>query len=171
MDPVQHRELSALRRYQGRDRSYDLINRFLRRELDPASLTEQQQLMVDEVVTALDSLMRRWRTPEPLRVYRGLRRRDLDAIQPGANPARSFVSTTIDRDVAIREFTEPAGASGPSLMHIDVPVGVPAIWVPPLGDPILADQGELILDRRIRIAAGQRRDEDGMLVVDCEVLP
>lgn len=48
-------ELSALRRYQGRDRSYELINRFLRRELDPASLTEQQLLMVDEVVTALDS--------------------------------------------------------------------------------------------------------------------
>lgn len=96
-------ELRALRRYQGSDRAYELINRFLRRELEPGSFDEDELLIVDETVTALDSLMRQWRTPEPLRVYRGLRRRDVDALDPGASPSRSSISTTIDRDVAMRE--------------------------------------------------------------------
>ena len=55
-------------------------------------------------------------------------------------------------------------------MEIEVPVGAPAIWVPPLGDPALAYQQELILDRRARVHVGDRHVDGGTLVVNCEVL-
>jgi hypothetical protein len=163
-------ERSALRRYQARDRTYELINRLLRFEVDPESFDLAQLEMVDETVSALDALARRWQTPEALRVYRGLRRRDIDVLGRGVQPARSFLSTTLDRDIALAEFTVPPGASGPALMEIEVPAGTPAIWVPPVGDPILAYQQELILDRRVRVRTGERREEGDTLVVDCEVL-
>jgi len=57
---------------------------------------------------------------------------------------RSFLSTTIFRDVAVAEFTLPPGSDGPAILEIDVPAGTPAVWVPPLGDPALAYQGELL---------------------------
>lgn len=84
---------------------------------------------------------------------------------------RSFLSTTIVRDVAVSEFTIPPGRGGPALLEIDVPVGTPAIWVPPLGDPMLAYQGELLLPRRLPLSVRASRDEAGILVVDCEVQP
>lgn len=163
-------ELRALHRYQSRDRAYELINGLLRRKLDPETIGLEQLELINETVTALNALVRRWRVPEALRVFRGLRRRDVEALDPGANPVRSFVSTTLDRDVAVREFMVPPGPTGPAMMEIDVPAGVPAIWVPPFGVASLAYQHELILDRRVRIVTGRRRTEGDTLVVDCEVL-
>lgn len=61
------------------------------------------------------------------------------------------------RHRAVREFTVPPGRTGPAIMEIDVPAGVPAIWVPPFSLESLPYQRELILDRRIRIATGRRR--------------
>lgn len=79
------------------------------------------------------------------------------------------MSTSLDREVAVDEFTVPPGESGAALLELEVPAGVHAIWAPPLGDPALAYQAELILDRGVRIIPRQQRTEAGILVVDCEV--
>lgn len=161
-------ELGALRRFQGLDRTYELVNRVLRRERELGDLSDAEAEVVVEISAGLNALVRRWATPEPMRVYRGLRRSDAVDLT-SSEVSRSFLSTSVARDVAITEFTAPPGSGGPALLELDVPAGTDAIWVPPLGDPSLAYQGELILDRGIRIIARRSRTVADILVVDCEV--
>lgn len=165
-------EVSALRRYQAMDRTYELVNRLLRSEPGADELSDEQDAAVRDIVRHLNRTLNRWRTSEPIRAYRGLRSRvGLDAVADVPLVTRSFLSTTIVRDVAVGEFTIPPGPGGPALLEIDVPVGTPAIWVPPLGDPTLAYQGELLLPRRLPLIVRASRDEAGILVIDCEVQP
>lgn len=161
-------ELGALRRFQGLDRTYELVNQVLRRERGLDQLSDAEAEAVQEIITGLDALVRRWATPEPMRVYRGLRR--ADAVDLSASEvSRSFLSTSIARDVAINEFTAPPGGGGPALLELDIPAGADSIWVPPLGDQSLAYQGELILNPGIRIIPHRSRTVAGILIVDCEV--
>lgn len=165
-------EISALRRYQAMDRTYELVNRLLRGESGAAELDDEQDAAVRDIVRHLNRTLNRWRTPEPIRAYRGLRSRvGLDTVADVPLVTRSFLSTTIVRDVAVREFTIPPGPGGPALLEIDVPAGTPAIWVAPLGDPTLAYQGELLPPRRLPLSVRASRDDAGILVVDCEVQP
>lgn len=165
-------EVSALRRYQAMDRTYELVNRLLRGEPGADELSDEQDAAVRDIVRHLNRTLNRWRTPEPIRAYRGLRSRvGFDTVADVPLVTRSFLSTTIVRDVALSEFTIPPGPGGPALLEIDVPAGTPAVWVPPLGDPALAYQGELLLPRRLPLMVRTSRDEPGILVVDCEVQP
>ena len=165
-------EISALRRYQARDRTYELVNRLLRGDPGADELSDEQDAAVRDIVRRLNQLLNRWRTPEPIRAYRGLRSRvGLDIVGDVPLVTRSFLSTTIVRGVAVSEFTVPPGPGGPAILEIDVPAGTPAVWVPPLGDPALAYQGELLLPRRLPLMVRASRDEAGILVVDCEVQP
>jgi len=161
-------ELQALHAYQSLDRGYELVNRVLRREVDVGALAPDEANTVEVIVEGLTALVRRWSSPEPVRAYRGLRSRDAIDLT-SLYIAETFVSTSLDREVAVDEFTVPPGESGAALLELEVPAGVPAIWVPPLGDPALAYQAELILDRGVRIIPRQQRTEAGILVVDCEV--
>ncbi len=162
-------ELAALRRYQALDRTYRLVNQVLRGERDPEGLSDDELARVRTLVRDLDELVARWRTPEPIRVYRGLRSRAGFDIDEGPVVSSSFLSTTVSRDVAVEEFTNPPGPEGPALLQVDVPAGTPAVWVPPLGDPDLVYQGELLLGREVRLIVRDSRDAAGILVVDCEV--
>lgn len=165
-------DVAALRRYQATDRTYELVNRLLRGEPGADELSDVQDAAVRNIVRSLNQLVNRWRTPEPFRVYRGLRSRvGLDIGVDVPLVTRSFLSTTIVRDVAVSEFTVPPGVGGPALLMIDVPAGTPAIWVPPLGDPALAYQGELLLPRGLPLLVRASRDEASILMVDCEVQP
>ena len=127
-----------------------------------------QTVEVRDIVAGLTRLLQRWRTSEPLRVYRGMRNR---AGFPPDPPIviRGFLSTTIHRRIALDEFTVPAGGGGAALLEIHVPVGKPAVWVPPLGDPGLAYQGELLLPRDLGLVVGSEHEDAGILVYDCEV--
>lgn len=166
-------EVDAVRRYQAPDRFYVVVNRVLRGD---RSIAGEEARVAAKVINGLDAVVKRWVTPEPLRVFRGVR----NAAQvfgtvpprPGTQLVpRGFVSTSIYRDVAVSEFTVPAAAGRGALLEIDVPVGTPAIWVPPLGVPELARQGELVLNRGIRLSLGDCRAEGGIVVVTCEVVP
>jgi hypothetical protein len=85
-------ELGALRRFQGLDRTYELVNQVLRRERGLDELADAKAEVVLEITAGLNALVRRWATPEPMRVYRGLRRGD--AVHLNASEvSRSFLST------------------------------------------------------------------------------
>jgi len=168
-------EATAIIRYQARDRTYELVAAVLRNPRAAEELTEEQADLVDTIVRVLSSATRRWRVPEPLRVYRG--QRSLErvfgaearvgrTIQPA-----TFLSTTISRDVAAEEFATPPGPGGPALLEMDVPAGAPGLWVPPIGDPVFAYQGELLLPRRTQVLVRGERYEAGIIILDCEVLP
>jgi len=161
-------ETQALVAYQSLDRGYELVNQVLRREVALGELDPAEANTVEAVVEGLTRLVRRWSVPEPARAYRGLRSRDAIDLA-SLYVAEAFVSTSLEREVAIEEFTLPPGESGAALLELEVPAGVAAIWAPPLGDPALAYQAELILDRGVRIIPRPQRTEAGILVVDCEV--
>lgn len=171
-------ELDALRRYQALDRTYALVNELLRGERRQDMLTEDEIEAVRAILTGLDRLLERWSTPEPLLPYRGQRSLtrafDLaEAERPKVGAmieSTAFLSTTIYREVALDEFTTPAGTGGPALIEIEVPAGSPALWVPPLGDPALAYQGELLLPRGVSVRVRGHRVDAGILVIDCEVV-
>lgn len=113
--------------------------------------------------------------PEPIRLYRG--QRSINRVFGTETrierilEAESFLSTTIYRAVALEEFTSPPGPGGPVLLEIEVAAGTPGLWLPPAGEPTLAYQGELLLPRRTRIVVRGERQDAGILIVDCEVLP
>ncbi len=171
-------ELDSVRRYQGLDRAYEVVNELLRGERSQDGLTDDEIEIVQTILTGLDRLLERWSTPEPIRAYRGqrslVRAFDLaEGDRPSAGTlleSAAFLSTTIYREVAVPEFTTPPGTGGPALLEIDIPTGTSALWVPPLGDPVLAYQGELLLPRGTRLLVRGYRDEAGILVVDCEVV-
>lgn len=120
-------EVAAIRRYQGLDRSYELVASVLRGLRSPEDLTAGEAELVTMILRALPVSIARWEVPEPLRVYRGQRS---VARLLGSGPrdqrvlvANSFLSTTIFREVALEEFTKPAGPGGPALLEISVPAG------------------------------------------------
>lgn len=168
---VDDAEIVALRRYQALDRSYELVNAVLRAERHPDELSNDELVAVRALVRDLDVLLARWRTPEPVRVYRGLRSRVGFDVDESPAVSRSFLSTTVFRDVAVREFTVPPGPGGPAVLEIDVPAGTPGVWGPPLGDRALAYQGEVLLGREVRLVVRDSDFKAGILVVDCEVEP
>ena len=144
---------------------------------DPSAADElsvEHTDLIDTIVRVLTEVTRRWRVPEPVRVYRGQRSVDRifgsearvgRTIQPA-----TFLSTSISREVALQEFTVPAGVGGPALFEITLPAATPALWLPPVGDPELAYQGELVLPRQTSIFVRGERVEAGILILDCEVL-
>jgi len=168
-------EVAAIRRYQGLDRTYALVAEVLRNPGSADDLTDEQADVVDTIVRVLSAATRRWRVPVPVQVFRGQRSlarvfgaeaRVGRTIQPAM-----FLSTSISRDVAVQEFAAPPGPGGAALFEVSVPAGTRGLWLPPIGDPALAYQGELLLPRRTRLLVRDEREEAGILVLDCEVLP
>ncbi|MBS9532877.1 hypothetical protein KIH27_04655 [Mycobacterium sp. M1] len=56
-----------------------------------------------------------------------------------------FMSTTVHRDLACGEFLQPG--SDPAVLKVTARAGSYAIWVPPIGSPEHAYQGELLFTR------------------------
>ena len=132
-------EITAIRRYQARDRTYDLVSSVLRDPSVADNIAMDEERLVRTIVRVLTDATRRRRVPEPAHVYRG--QRSVDRVFGGTarvgqvlEPETSL-STSVYRDVALDEFTVPSGRGGPALFEIDVAPGTPALWVPPVGDP------------------------------------
>lgn len=142
-------EATALRRYQGLDRTYELVSAVLRGLRSPEDLTTEQADLVIDIIDLLTATAERWRIPEPIRLYRG--QRSINRVFGTETrigrilETESFLSTTIYRAVALEEFTSPPGLGGPVLLEIEVAAGTPGLWLPPAGEPTLAYQGELLL--------------------------
>jgi hypothetical protein len=173
-DALTSDEVAVIRRYQGLDRTYELVSAVVRGLRSPSALTAAEAEVVARIIDVLPVSIARWRTPEPLRVYRG-QRSVTRLFGSGSRSGRvleaeSFLSTTIFRNVALDEFASPPGPGGPALLELAVAAGTHALWLPPVGDPALAYQGELLLDQTTRVAVRGERDEAGILILDCEVV-
>lgn len=167
-------ELDGVRQYQAQDRFYEVVNGVLRGDLSLGTLDVDLGSRVVATVRGMDLLLERWRLPEAVRTYRGVR--DL-ALTFGAIPRpgerrvlAGYMSSSLHRSVALDEFTKPTTVVA-ALLTIDVPAGVPAIWVAPLGAPALADQAELVLGPSITLVVHELDDRSGTLELTCEVIP
>lgn len=161
-------EETAIWRYQQHDGTHDDLNTLLRGR--PARPSEVRRLR--PVFRGLDSVLSRAELPVDLVVYRGLR--DSDGLAPPTRPLpftvpdSGFVSTSLDRRIAIREFM----GRGPSaaLLEVTAPAGAPALWLPPIGDPEYAYESEVLFRRGTFLTFRDRRVDGRRVVFSCEVV-
>lgn len=115
----------------------------------------------------LDGLLARSALPLDVTVYRGVASlRDVVPVTlPATRVHAGYLSTTLRREIAVEEFEARRGA----LLRIGARAGLRGVWMPPLGDPRLAYEEEVTLCRGTFLTFFERRIEDGLIVVDCEV--
>lgn len=140
---------AVVRRWQGLDRFYQRIQ--------SPRVGDVRALRFRDL---LDDVVRRHTLPTEIRVWRGVRSCELSLGAPlSALPMRlgstsapnRFVSTSLDIAVAQGEFTHPPAFGGAALLRVIARSGTPALWLPPIGDPKLAYQQELLFPPDVRM--------------------
>lgn len=128
-------------RWQAKDRYYEQVQRAA--QGDPDASDDARK-----VVSVLHDLARP--LLDDVQVWRGIRSvRDSFHVGIGELCAGTthitvwFVAAAIDPNVARDEFTGPG--RDPAVLKIRAKAGTGAIWIPPIGDPDVAYQGELLL--------------------------
>ena len=161
-------EAEAIRRYQAHDGTHESLNTLLRgRSARPPEVRRLRTIL-----RGLDSILQRAELPVAVTVFKGVT--DIDLLLPPDDPLptvlaqHAYLSTTLDRRVAVREFmgSEPRAA----LLQITAPAGVPGLWLPPIGDREYAYESEVLFRRGTLLAFLDRRVDRGILMASCEVV-
>lgn len=179
-------ELHAVRIYQSDQpaplgltdaRWHDLMNQYLRDE--PLSgIGEAELRTITRVIRDLDSAIERSVLPVDVVAFRAVsgaqtvdelaeliggdveEGRDLDLL--------GFVSTSLKRDRAERFLRAPLHL----MLEMHARSGSPALWVPPLGEPALAGQCELLFGSGTQVRVqGRVESADEAITVVVEVMP
>ena len=114
--------------------------------------------------------------PEQVTVWRGVR--DVEAVFGMSNTRLEllvgteyavpmFFATSLSRRVAKDEFTAPG--VGPALLELVAQAGVPALWVPVLGEKVNAYQQELLFPPRTIVRILQISRPRGLVAVEGEI--
>jgi hypothetical protein len=167
------RQLGVVRAWQRTAREYELAQAVARGTADRGPLSPLVVEQVLEFQRGLDGAIRTARLPFDLTVYRGIRslRRTFGVDDPAdigceSREFEGYTATSVLRQVAIEEFTAPAGA----LMEVVVGAGTPALWVAGVGTVRLRRQGELLFGTRLHIRVVGYRQESGLPVLAVEVI-
>lgn len=161
-------ESDAIRRYQTDEDTHEGLNSLLRgRDARPAEVRRLRP-----VLRGLDSILARAALPVPVTVYKGVRDRR-DVLAPGVElPAsvaqHAYLSTSLDRAIAVRDFL--GDSPDAALLEIRAGAGVPALWLPPLGDRDYAYESEVLFRRGTLLTLYDQRADGGTLVLSCEVV-
>lgn len=170
-------ERAALAAYQATDRTYAAVNGLLRGTVDVDDLDEYDRTNLARIIAAVRTAIGAGSCQDDVVVWRGVRN---VAATFGVDPANAaslvgkvrvaagFLSTTLFRSIAMSEFVGPKQGA---LLRIRVPTGIKAAWLPPVGDPTLGYQGELLLEEDLQLHIQAVSDESGILIIDCEVTP
>lgn len=138
-DRITADQRDSVERWQGTDRFYEQVQRAVE---NAENVTDEAAQVTSDLFDLAQAL------PEDVQVWRGVRNvvaafgAALGDLEGRAEGIQRFVSTSIYEQVASTEFTEPGRA--PALLKVVAKAGVRAIWIPPLGKPGLAYQGELL---------------------------
>ncbi|MCG7633959.1 hypothetical protein MHN80_16740 [Gordonia McavH-238-E] len=163
-------ERAIIDTWQRDDRTYDELQKATRGESDDPYYMEKAE--------ELDALVRRHRLRRPVQAYRGVRdirkvfgvdHTDLGELGGQEVLLAGFFGTSIDRQVAIDEFTRPSLGGGPALIEVLIPVGVRALWVSLSGDERLRYQRELLLPSFVTIEVLGVDDSGGVPVIRIRV--
>lgn len=89
--------------------------------------------------------------PEDTELWRGIRsiektfgvgRANIESVAGRKWIENRFTSSTVSPEKAAPEFTHPGQT--PAIMQIIARPGTPAVWIPPLGNPVYTGQSELL---------------------------
>lgn len=183
-------ELDAVRKYQstapapltGGLKWHEYLNAYVRDDAMPVG--RRELATIARVVEQLDAAIAKSPLPFDLTAFRGLSNADSVAdlerllgrdLDEGPIDLPGFVSTSMDRARAERFFGEPVNL----MLILQVPAGVPALWVPPLGDRRLRGQRELVFGTATSIAVRETTQSvqneiasaEELVTVIAEVLP
>lgn len=160
-------ERTAIRRYQAIGRTHERLNAFLRGAPEAPGSARRLMAMRD----TLDALLRRAALPVDLVVYRGVpdlrvvvplgRRLPSTAVQHG------FLSTSLSRDVAVRDFVDGSPPGG--VLRVLAPAGTNALWLTPLADPLVAQEEEILFRQGMLLTFLRWHTGTDIREVDCEV--
>ena len=144
---------ASVERWQGRDRYYERVQ-------DAAAGDESA---TDEALRVMSHLQEMASPlPEDVHTWRGIRSVEQtfgtgvgDLRGRDAQIVRRFMSTTMFGHIARDEFTRPG--KGGALLKVTALAGAAAVWLPPIGDPQLSYQGELLFRPGFLLRIVERR--------------
>lgn len=174
MEALTQEELDALEAYQTADGVYELVNSVLRGTVQEADLDEASRSLAADVIAGVSSAVRKHTTPQEVLVWRGLsnlevvfgvRPEEAGRIVGTSKRLAGFSSTTLDREVA-EIFLDPSEGA---LLHVLVPQGVHAAWLPVAGSGDYVDELELLLEEDLVYTVTEASQEGDILILECEV--
>ncbi|NOQ62712.1 hypothetical protein [Mycolicibacterium fortuitum] len=136
---------AAVRRWQATDRFYEQVQLAYRGETDDPEAIDVADRLLNVVTHPLASDYTAWRGVRSAQATFGVTSDNLEELIGATARLGRFQATSLDREVAVNEFTKPQLKGGAVLIEIDLKPGVRVGWVPPAGDPALARQQELLL--------------------------
>jgi hypothetical protein len=150
---LSYSEVAELRLYQRT--GYLTTNPILRDEVSTADYDEGALSRIEMSIDAIDTAIAKGKLHSGLKVYRGLRDpqavfgvADLAALNGQVINEPAFVSTSLDREVALRmTVTSPS----PVLAQLHLDAGQAAAWLALAGDRHRRSEYEILLPRRLRI--------------------
>ncbi|MCT7369454.1 hypothetical protein [Mycolicibacterium llatzerense] len=163
---VTPRQKASVERWQGTDRFYEQVQNAFE---DPDNASDEALQVMSDMQDIAAPL------PEEVVLWRGIRdvTKELGApaadLQPQVKELNRFMATTLHRQVAASEFTRPG--KNPALVKITARTGSRVVWVPPLGDPTMAGQGELTFTRGHQVAILRVDTSGDIPVIEVEVSP
>lgn len=150
------------------------VNEYLRDEVEPSFIPWEDAQHIAEILDELETAVIAGRLLRDLVAFRGIS--DVSRVFDDVNPAdligedwvdNGFMSTTIDRDLAVEAFAvEPE----PGLFELDLRVGQPAAWLPLGGGALYYEERELLLPCGSTVMIREVVEDDtGLLVIRAEV--
>ncbi|QDH85148.1 capsid maturation protease and MuF-like fusion protein [Gordonia phage Nubi] len=146
-------ERDIIEAWQRDDRTYEEFQKAARLESDDPDLMAR--------AGDLDELVRQHRLRRPVQAYRGIRdarkvfgvdASDLAELVGQDVELRGFFGVSLDRAVALDEFTNPSLGGGAALIDVQIPAGIRALWVAAAGAAGMRRQLELLLPSPVVIA-------------------
>lgn len=160
-------ERTAIRRYQRIGKAHERLNAFLRGAHEAPVMARRLTAMHETI----DRLLARATLPVDLVVYRGVQ--NIRLVVPLGTPLPStaiqlgYLSTSLSREVAKRDFVDGSTLGG--VLRIFAPAGTKALWLPPLGDTMMADEEEILFREGTYLTFRRWRTREPELEVECEV--
>ncbi|QCG77825.1 capsid morphogenesis protein [Gordonia phage SmokingBunny] len=146
-------ERDIIEAWQRDDRTYEEFQKAARLESDDPDLMAR--------AGDLDELVRQHRLRRPVQAYRGIRdarkvfgvdASDLAELVGQDVELRGFFGVSLDRAVALDEFTNPSLGGGAALIDVQIPAGIRALWVAAAGAAGMRRQLELLLPSPVVIS-------------------
>ena len=140
------RQLGAVRRWQSADRFYEQVQQAYRGQTGSAEAVEVADQLLGVATHPLINSYIGWRGVRSSNATFGVAADRLEElITDESTRLGRFFATTLARDVAVNEFTEPQLKGGAVLIEVTLRAGTRVAWIPPVGSGDLVYQQEVLV--------------------------
>lgn len=159
------RQRASVRRWQAKGRYYEQVQRAVQ---DGQDVSGEAFLVMSDLQRLAHPL------PVDVLVWRGVRSAratfgaGIDELTGcGDQVVQRFMSMSVDEQVVRDEFIRPG--ADPAVLKVTARAGTAAVWLPPIGAPEMAYQGELLFRRGCMVRIVAVNTSDDVPIVEVEV--